>query len=71
MVVPSVNLEYSDEAVRKIKALKDYVSQWVNENGDVDDPLMQIEWGKAPPPLIKCMSPLNNQTWLPWDFELV
>jgi alpha-1,3-mannosyltransferase len=71
LVVPSVNLEYSDEAARKIKSLKGYVSQWVNQDGDIDDPLVQVVWEKAPPPLIKCMSPMGNQKWLPWDYELV
>lgn len=70
-VVPAVNLEYSDEAARKIKALKGYVSQWVNKDGDNDDSSMQIEWETNPPPLIKCMSTYGNQTWLPWDYQLV
>ena len=70
-VVPAVNIEYSDEAAQKIKALKGYVSQWVNKDGDNDDPSMQIEWETNPPPLIKCMSPLGNQTWLPWNYQLV
>jgi alpha-1,3-mannosyltransferase len=70
-VVPAVNLEYSDDAARKIKALKGYVSQWVDKDGDSDDPSMQIEWKTNPPTLIKCMSTYANQTWLPWNYQLV
>lgn len=69
-VVPAVNLEYSDEAARKIKALKGYVSQWVNKDGDNGDLSMHIEWITNPPALIKCMSTYANQTWLPWDYQL-
>ena len=64
-VVPSVNLEYSDEAARKIKALKGYVSEWVGAGrSDVD---MRIEWEETPPERVKCMPSYNNQTWRPWD----
>jgi len=66
-VVPSVNLEYSDEAARKIKEAKGYVSNWVKTEGD--DPL-RIEWEASPPPLVKCIPNYSNQTWLPWDEQL-
>jgi alpha-1,3-mannosyltransferase len=69
-VVPAVNLEYSDEAARKIKALKGYVSQWVDKDGDNNDLSVQIEWATSPPALIKCMSTFANQSWLPWDYQL-
>ncbi|KAF2875809.1 cryptococcal mannosyltransferase 1-domain-containing protein [Massariosphaeria phaeospora] len=50
-VVPSVNVEYSDEAAKKIKELKGYVSRHVtNEGEDV-----KIEWNTAPPAQVKCM----------------
>lgn len=64
-VIPSVNLEYSDEAAKKIKARKGYVSKWVNaDNKDKD---MKIEWDPVPPPNVKCIPNYENQTWPPWD----
>jgi hypothetical protein len=48
--VLSVNIAYSDEAAKKLKALKGYVSHWVNKDGDnEDDQSMQIEWEVTPP----------------------
>jgi len=67
-VVPSINLEYSDKDARKIKAIKGYVSDWVNIEGE--NPI-QIEWETLPPPLIKCMPSNSNQTWVPWDEQLL
>lgn len=66
-VIPTVNLEYSDDAARKIKALKGYVSDWVNKDGDDNDPSMLIEWETTPPPLVKCMPSYSDQSWPPWD----
>ena len=64
-VIPSVNLEYSDEAGKKIKAQKGYVSKWVSaDNKDKD---MKIEWDPVPPPKVKCIPTYQNQTWQPWD----
>ncbi|KAG6991354.1 hypothetical protein G7Y79_00053g088370 [Physcia stellaris] len=64
-VIPSVNLEYSDKAGKKIKAEKGYVSKWVNaDNKDKD---MKIEWDPVPPPNVKCIPTYENQTWPPWD----
>jgi alpha-1,3-mannosyltransferase len=64
--IPSINLEYSDQAATKIKELKGYVSKWVGQDGD-DDPTTYIEWEKSPPALVKCMASYANQTWRPWD----
>lgn len=66
-VIPTVNLEYSDDAARKIKALKGYVSDSVNKDGDDDDPSMRIEWESSPPPLVRCMPSYSEQSWPPWD----
>jgi len=68
-VIPSVNLEYSDEAATKIKAAKGYVSRWVEREGENDMPV-QIEWEAVPPPLVKCIPNYSNQTWVPWDEAL-
>jgi alpha-1,3-mannosyltransferase len=66
-VVPSVNIEYSDEAAKKMKDLKGYVSQWVDTDGEKDDPSIQIEWQATPPALIRCLGSFRDQTWVPWD----
>lgn len=64
-VIPSVNLEYSDEKAKIIKAQKGYVSKWVNaDNKDKD---LKIEWDPVPPPKVKCMPNYEHQTWVPWD----
>jgi len=67
--VPSVSIEYSNEAAEKLKALKGYVSHWVNTHGQEDNgQSMQIEWKEDPPSSIKCyQGPWTNQTWVPWD----
>ncbi|USP73784.1 glycosyltransferase family 69 protein [Curvularia clavata] len=62
-VVPSVNVEYSDEAAKKIKALKGYVSRLVeNESDDV-----RIEWETTPPKKVKCMPDYQHQSFRDWD----
>lgn len=62
-VVPSVNLEYSDEAGKKIKSLKGYVSRFVG-GGDEND---KIEWQEKPPEKVKCIRNYGDQSWRPWD----
>lgn len=70
-VVPSVNLEYSDERGKQIKALKGYTSQWVGKDGDdSNDASLKIAWEKNPPALVKCMPSFPDQTWVPWDENL-
>jgi alpha-1,3-mannosyltransferase len=65
-VVPSVNLEYSDEAGKQIKELKGYVSDWAQkEEGE-----QLIEWEAMPPKRVKCMKNYEEQEWLPWDESL-
>lgn len=60
-VVPSVNLEYSDDGAREIKRLRGYVSELVDEEDD------RIEWEAKPPEKVKCMTPMDSQDWRPWD----
>ncbi|KXH64434.1 alpha-1,3-mannosyltransferase CMT1 [Colletotrichum nymphaeae SA-01] len=67
-VVPSVNLEYSDEAGRKIKAAKGYTSQWVGGEDEVQD--FRVEWKADPPEKVKCMASYDKQTWEPWNQAL-
>jgi len=63
-VVPSVNVEYSNEAAKNIKALKGYRSQNVsNEGGD-----LKIDWKTEPPAKVKCMpGDYEHQTFVSWD----
>lgn len=63
-VVPSVNIEYSDDGQQRIKAKKGFASQWVE--GDRD----KIEW-QNPPQNVKCvMDGYARSTWVPWDEAL-
>ncbi|KAJ4322193.1 hypothetical protein N0V94_002541 [Neodidymelliopsis sp. IMI 364377] len=62
-VVPSVNVEYSDEGTRKIKALKGYVARHVANEGDDG----RIEWQTKPPEKVKCMPDYQHQTFVDWD----
>jgi alpha-1,3-mannosyltransferase len=65
-VVPSVNLVYSDEQARKIKALKGFVGSLVEE--DVEK--QKIKWEDNPPEKVKCITTYENQIWVPWDQTL-
>ncbi|KAJ4333761.1 hypothetical protein N0V95_009348 [Ascochyta clinopodiicola] len=62
-VVPSVNVEYSDEAAKKIKAFKGYVTRHVTNEGDD----RRIEWETKPPEKVKCMPDYQHQTFVDWD----
>ncbi|KAI1487129.1 alpha-1,3-mannosyltransferase CMT1 [Biscogniauxia mediterranea] len=66
-VVPSVNLEYSNEAAEKIKDLKGHTSQWTARENIQD---MKIEWEDEPPDMVKCMPDFGDQSWRPWNETL-
>ncbi|KAI1077919.1 alpha-1,3-mannosyltransferase CMT1 [Whalleya microplaca] len=66
-VVPSVNLEYSNEAAGKIKDLKGYTSKWT-ERGDEEK--TKIEWVDEPPDMVACMPGLGDKSWRPWNETL-
>lgn len=63
-VVPSVNLEYSDERGRQIKEAKGYTSQWVGQDVPEES---AIEWQDEPPERVKCMPSYENQYFEAWD----
>ncbi|KAI4251216.1 MAG: hypothetical protein LQ352_004988 [Teloschistes flavicans] len=63
-VVPSVNLEYSDEAGKKIKAAKGYVSDFMGRGAGEND---RIGWVEEPPEKVKCIPNYQNQHWRPWN----
>ncbi|KAG6357091.1 hypothetical protein INS49_014968 [Diaporthe citri] len=67
-VVPSVNLEYSDDQGKALKALKGYTSKWV---GPEQDKKSKIEWQQDPPEQVKCMEVMEKPEWRPWDETLV
>lgn len=83
-VVPSVNLQYTDELGRRAKKDKGYVSDWVAKETDEDEeeegegrgrskdalPPMKIDWKLEPPKKVKCMPVFNTQSWLPWNESL-
>ncbi|KUI68616.1 Alpha-1,3-mannosyltransferase CMT1 [Cytospora mali] len=77
-VVPSVNLEYSNEKGRWIKAERGYASDWTareggeaGEEGEGEDdmPPMKIEW-RGPPRRVKCVPEFTRQFWVPWNESL-
>ena len=69
-VVPSVNLEYSDEAARDIKNAKGYVSRWVGSDTG-DDSSYKIDWNPSPPDLVKCIpGDYAHQLWVDWNEAL-
>lgn len=67
-VVPSVNLEYTDERGRHIKQDKGYASNWTAVEDEGDLPL-RIDWA-GPPDMVKCMPSFDRQSWLPWNESL-
>ncbi|KAJ0116156.1 hypothetical protein J7T55_005102 [Diaporthe amygdali] len=67
-VVPTVNLEYSDEQGKALKALKGYTSKWA---GPEQDERSKIEWQRDPPQQVKCMEIMEQPVWKPWDETLI
>ncbi|TVY23804.1 Alpha-1,3-mannosyltransferase [Lachnellula hyalina] len=63
-VIPTVNVEYTDENSRKIKKQKGTVSSNLNGTDDM------IVW-KGPPEKVKCAPNWYSQSWLPWNETLV
>lgn len=66
-VVPSVNLEYTDERGRDIKALKGYTSKWA---GPEQDEKSRIDWIPNPPDQVKCLAVMELPEWRPWNETL-
>ncbi|KAJ4418978.1 hypothetical protein N0V82_005203 [Gnomoniopsis sp. IMI 355080] len=71
-VVPSVNLEYTDEKGAWIKEEKGFVYQWTAEEEDEVEgaPPLKIDW-KGPPDKMKCMPEFHRQDWVPWNESLI
>lgn len=66
-VVPSVNLEYSDERALDIKRLKGYTSDLVRGQTEGEN---RVDWVREPPEQVKCMPQWENQFWRPWNETL-
>jgi alpha-1,3-mannosyltransferase len=63
-VVPTVNLEYSDDAGRRIKEEKGYTLRWVGDPEWRDE---GIEWQAMPPDGVKCMGRYDDQFFEAWN----
>lgn len=63
-VVPSVSLEYTIKAGRKIKKLKGFTSDVVSSQDLKGD---EIDWKLEGPEKVKCMPELKRQSWRPWN----
>lgn len=66
-VVPSVNLEYSVEKMKKIKEAKGFASDTVSKQDPAGD---KIDWRLDPPKMVKCMPTWANQYWQSWNETL-
>lgn len=60
-VLPTVNLEYSDDGGTKIKELRGYVSGFGNQDNE------NIQWEPNPPTEVRCIVDYAKQTMRPWD----
>lgn len=68
-VVPSVNLEYTDDGGMNAKANKGYTSMWV---GVEYDERSYFNWNTQPPDdQVKCLDDLESKEWRPWNETLV
>ncbi|CAK7212869.1 hypothetical protein SBRCBS47491_001610 [Sporothrix bragantina] len=67
-VVPSVNLEYSDDRAQQIKDLKGYTSRWTAAGDAATDD--KIEWQSSPPDIVKCIPSYEDQSFRPWNETL-
>ncbi|KAK6203809.1 hypothetical protein LQW54_008723 [Pestalotiopsis sp. IQ-011] len=67
-VVPSVNLEYSNDAAKMIKDSEGYTSKWTDKWGD---DASKIGWIDEPPEKVKCTPDWGHQSWRPWNETLV
>ncbi|KAJ3536310.1 hypothetical protein NM208_g6777 [Fusarium decemcellulare] len=66
-VVPTINLEYSNEKGKDIKDQKGYVSDLVkNQNEDS----AHIDWIYNAPDQVRCMPDWGHQSWRPWNETL-
>ncbi|KAM5343368.1 hypothetical protein ACJ41O_011905 [Fusarium nematophilum] len=66
-VVPTVNLEYSNEKGADIKNLKGFVSEIVKNQ---DEESTRIVWAYDAPDEVRCMPDWGHQSWRPWNETL-
>lgn len=65
-VVPTVNLEYSDEKGKAIKNLKGYALDLIATVPD-ESKAGKIDWQPHPPAMVKCMAVMEKPDWRPWN----
>ncbi|KAB5571917.1 cryptococcal mannosyltransferase 1-domain-containing protein [Coniochaeta sp. 2T2.1] len=72
MVVPSVNLEYTDKMGRQVKKELGYVSDTVAAEGEVVNGTvgLMVPWQLEAPEMVKCMPTFNMQSWMAWNESL-
>ncbi|PQE22140.1 alpha-13-mannosyltransferase CMT1 protein [Rutstroemia sp. NJR-2017a BBW] len=68
-VIPSVNVEYSNERTTKIKGEKGFTSEWVEKERDTES--TRIVWQEEPPAKVRCMRSWTAQTWEVWNEGLI
>ncbi|KAK7417093.1 hypothetical protein QQZ08_011752 [Neonectria magnoliae] len=61
-VVPTVNLEYSDERAEQIKQLKGHTPDLARNHGEEEN---RIVWVLEPPEKVRCVPTWDNQFWRP------
>ena len=66
-VVPTVNLEYTNDKGRKVKELKGYTSDLVRGKSEAD---MRIDWAVEPPEKVLCAPGFDRQDWRAWNETL-
>jgi alpha-1,3-mannosyltransferase len=66
-VVPTVNLEYTNEKGKKVKELKGYTSDLVRGKTEEE---MSIDWVTQPPEKVLCSPDFHRQSWRVWNETL-
>lgn len=66
-VIPTINLEYTDEQAARLKSLKGFTSELVQDQTEEE---AKIDWNLEPPKKVKCMPMWTNQFWRPWNETL-
>jgi alpha-1,3-mannosyltransferase len=61
-VVPTVNLEYSDEGAKLAREMRGTPSRFPLE---VEE--SKVEWQKEPPEKVRCVTNYDHQTWGAWN----
>ncbi|KIW53277.1 hypothetical protein PV05_08865 [Exophiala xenobiotica] len=66
-VISSVNLGYSDEQGRIVKAVQGYTTDNIRHAEKISGNSTNIDWRSAPPELVKCQPDWHHPSWVEWD----